>query len=199
MKEEQAIVPDVSNQGGPASLSDFEAIARRYRPGLVRFIFKRMRDYHMAEDLCQEVLYRAYRALDTLESPEKLQGWLYSVAFHVTVDWLRSQSVPRKVAAVKEWTRSLEVSTPSTEAVMVQRDEGMALQRDKVRLWRAVRKLPPIYRQVIELRYNEWRPIARISRMTGISEANIKVRLFRARYLLSKMCRHQDIRDRLCG
>jgi RNA polymerase sigma-70 factor (ECF subfamily) len=155
-----------------------------YKQSLTEFIFKRTRDYHIAEDLTQEAMLRAYRAMDTLESPLRARSWLYSIAYHVTVDWLRYQGAGKRTHVSEKSNPHAARTVPGIDRILIHREEKDQVKRKLDCLWNTVRKLPPRYRRVFELRYRRWHPISRISRKTGLSEGNVKVRLYRARRML---------------
>lgn len=150
-----------------------------YQPGLIRYLMRYTNDYHTAEDLSQEALYRAYTSLPTLDEPSNLKSWLYSIGFHITVDWLRNRFARKRssfTAPVKG----------CVDTLVSERGESEWAKEKADVLWSLVRELPPIYREVFEERYRSFRPIAQISRRIGVPEANVKVRLFRARRMLMK-------------
>ena len=63
-------------------MAAFEVIVERYEPKLVRFIYGLTHDREMAEDLCQEALVSAYRALSNAPPDLKLSPWLYKIALN---------------------------------------------------------------------------------------------------------------------
>jgi RNA polymerase sigma-70 factor (ECF subfamily) len=163
---------------------DFSRIAIRYRETLVKYLYKRIKDYHLAEDLSQEALFRAYNALPTLEDPARIKSWLYSIAYHVSVDWMRNQSAKKRSEPPCSDYPCREGGAPGSDEILMEREERIGHKREVDRLWGMVRELPLMYREVFELRYRTWRPIAQISSRIGIPEGNVKVRLFRARRML---------------
>ncbi|MHC4946600.1 MAG: RNA polymerase sigma factor [Planctomycetota bacterium] len=168
----------------------FLKIVIRHRGALVKYLYKRIKDYHLAEDLCQETLIRAYTALSTLEEPARIKSWLYSIAYHVSVDWLRNHSARKRSEMPSTDYPYQEGGVPGIDEILMEREEEAQRRREVERLWGMVRELPPIYREVFELRYRTWRPIAQISRRIGIPEGNVKVRLFRARRMLMNDLEH---------
>ncbi|MBU0755584.1 MAG: RNA polymerase sigma factor, partial [Planctomycetes bacterium] len=144
-------------------------------------------DYHLAEDLCQETLFRAFNALGTLESPDRIQSWLYSIAYHVSVDWIRTYSTRKRSPRAPDPADTRANIVSGTDELLIEREERVHQTRQVNKLWGKVRELPPIYKEIFELRYRRWRPIAHIAREIGLPEGNVKVRLFRARRLLMKI------------
>jgi len=63
-----------------------------YRPRIVRHIRTLVRNAADAEDLAQETLLRAHQRLDTLKEPAALGVWLYRIATHISLDFLRHVS-----------------------------------------------------------------------------------------------------------
>lgn len=54
----------------------------QYEPKLVRFIYGLTRERELAEDLCQDTLLSAYRALPNAPADLKLSAWLYKIALN---------------------------------------------------------------------------------------------------------------------
>jgi len=174
---------------------DFDEMVRIYKKSLTEYIFRRIRDYHIAEDLSQEALLRAYQAMHTLDSLVRIKSWLFSIAYHVTVDWLRYQAAGKRSGTLLSNPDYAEKIAPSTDKILIMCEENHLLQRRVDHLWTKVHELPPIYRKVFELRYRSWRPIAQISKKIGIPEGSVKVRLFRARRMLLKALNKGDLID----
>jgi len=184
MKHKQNI-DDNQDQNSSVRHEDFEKMIFLYQRELVDFIYKRTRDYHAAEDLCQETMIRAYRAMNTIESLARVKSWLYSIAYHVTIDWLRKQvNLKKKVASLRNGY--VVEADPSVFSRIICQENERTKKKEIDRLWYVIRDLPPIYRKVVELRYKKWRSIAKIAKMTSIPESNVKVRLFRARRMLAR-------------
>jgi len=157
-----------------------------YRPRLIRYLSRHTRDYHTAEDLCQETMFRAYTSLSSLDSRGRLKSWLYSIAYHVAVDWMRSRSTRKRAFTMMSRAIRDRDDGSGVESALIDREERDRIKEEVRRLWGLVRELPPIYREVFEERYRNWHPIAQISKRMGIPEGNVKVRLFRARRMIMK-------------
>lgn len=73
----------------------FEQLVTRFEPKLVRFIYGLVHDRELAEDLCQESLVSAYRALPNTPPDLKLSPWLYKIALNkVRSEKRRKQPLP---------------------------------------------------------------------------------------------------------
>src|SRR5512142_2922290 len=73
---------------GMDATSVFETYYRR----IDRYILSMIHDPRQADDLAQETFLHADRARDSLRDPGALGTWLYRIATHVSLDWLRKQA-----------------------------------------------------------------------------------------------------------
>ena len=58
----------------------FTALVKKYEKQIHTFVWKRVRDYHVAEEITQDTFLRAYEKLGTLRDPNRFSGWLYMIA-----------------------------------------------------------------------------------------------------------------------
>ena len=63
-----------------------------HQKALLGYVYKRVKDKHIAQDIVQEVYLKALEKQTTLRSPERLVGWLYTIAAHAIVDFYRAKS-----------------------------------------------------------------------------------------------------------
>ncbi len=110
-----------------------------YAPKLYRYIYHRLGDRALAEDLTSEVFARFLRARAT---PDNLAAFLYRMAHNLMVDYLRRH-------------QPLE---PLDEGLPAERGDPQALaemEMERVRLRRALARLTPEQQQVIVLKFLE--------------------------------------------
>lgn len=158
----------------------FEELVRRWAGRVLAVCHAHVRSSHLAEDLAQESLLRAYRALGTLAEPEKFGSWLRGIAVRACLDWLKSRPatlVP--FAALGEAVRADEV--PGREL-----DPDASLeQADEIqRLLSAVEALPAELSEVVMLYYYNDLTYHDLAQLLGIAPATVNARLTRARALL---------------
>ena len=162
-----------------------------FRSELVAYVQRRIGDFHAAEDLVQETLLRAYKARASLESSQALRGWLYRIAYHVTVDWTRRRVACRRVTRFYLSSSEAPSHAEGADAILLRKEARQALRRKVERLWDLAEELPSPYREVFHLRYRVDRSISEIARTLGIREGNVKVRLFRARKMVRTIVRRR--------
>jgi RNA polymerase sigma-70 factor, ECF subfamily len=132
----------------------------RYRTDVYRFLLRRTRNHHDAEELTQQVFADAAAAVTGAGPPRSMQAWLYVVAERRLADELR-----RRERAAK--TAELLVAEQAASG-----DPAHVLQD-------AVGHLPPRQRQLVELRVVEGRSYREIARVLGSNEGACKMRLSR--------------------
>ena len=134
----------------------------RYRMDVYRFLLRRTRDHHDAEELTQQVFADAATALSRASPPRSMQAWLYAVAERRLVDELRRRERFARVA-------ELLVAEPTVSSG----DTAHALED-------ALGRLPPAQRRLVVMRIVEGRSYREIAGVLDSNEAACKMRLSRA-------------------
>jgi RNA polymerase sigma-70 factor, ECF subfamily len=140
-----------------------------------------------AEDAAQEAFVKVYRNLHNFRGEAKFSTWVLSIARNEGLGWLRKRaSRPEEpLEPVLE-----DASGDFTPALLTDWREVPveALERQELRecLSQAVLKLPPIYRDVVQLRDIDELDVQETAAVLGVSAGSVKVRLHRARAMLQK-------------
>jgi RNA polymerase sigma-70 factor (ECF subfamily) len=155
----------------------FAQLVERYKAPVHSLAYRMLHNASDAEDAAQEIFVRAYTKLATFDRTRKFSTWLLSIASNYCIDVLR-----RRRATVVDLDE-VAFAVPSNEAG----PERSALDREQRQtIARAVAQLPETYRLVTILRYYHDLSYEEIEQVTGLSEATIKTRLFRARRQLEE-------------
>jgi RNA polymerase sigma-70 factor (ECF subfamily) len=141
-----------------------------------------------AEEIVQEAVLKAYRALGSFRGDSKFSTWLIKITLNEARMKLRRSKVGAEVS-LEDLTD--ESDGDYTPAILTDWREipSQALERKELReaLQRAVNELPQTYREVLVLRDIREMNIAETAQLLGISASSVKVRLFRARLLMQKI------------
>jgi RNA polymerase sigma-70 factor (ECF subfamily) len=157
----------------------------RYAEAIYRYLYRYLGDAEQAEDLTSEVFVKLLQVLNTRRAPnEHLQGWLYSVARNLAMDWFRKLAKGAPLP-LDEHTHLIEHS----DLVMDGDAPSSVFERRQTRqrLRAAICQLTADQRQVIWLRFGEGLKIAEVSEVTGKSEGAVKVLQHRAVKRLAKL------------
>lgn len=143
-----------------------------HRPRLIAAL-SRLVGLAEAEDLAHETLLRALSAVEGFRGEAALGTWLHRIGVNLAYDHLRRKDAPREVPADQEDASGLDAA-PSAEEGLDQRQMGNCVQQ-------LLAELPPQYRDVLLKADALDHTAAEIASAAGISTANAKIRLHRAR------------------
>src|SRR5690242_4215195 len=69
--------------------TSFALLLERHRGPVIHFLFRMVQHQPVAEELAQEVFLRVYRSRSTYEPTAKFTTWLFRIATHLALNWLR--------------------------------------------------------------------------------------------------------------
>jgi RNA polymerase sigma-70 factor, ECF subfamily len=141
-----------------------------------------------AEDVMQDALLKTFQHVATISEPEAFRTWLYSTVRNACLMKRRRRvgepsnfvSVERGIET-NEGTVRVDVADPS-RAIDQRLIDGWVDSR----LHQALKRLPPRYRMIVVMREIEGLSTKEVAAIAGVSEANVKTRLHRARLMLRK-------------
>lgn len=137
--------------------------------GLYRFILKNIKDVEKAEDVVQDSFEKLWRKSKEVRY-SKSKAYLFSTAYHAMIDVIRRE-------------KRMEDSGKEIPEVVSKERHYSDLQEI---LHHALQKLSTVQRTVILLRDYEGYSYAEIGEITGLSEAKVKVYIYRGRVFLKK-------------
>jgi RNA polymerase sigma-70 factor (ECF subfamily) len=149
----------------------WDELVARWHPRLWRFISRMLSDREEAEDVLQSAWLRIVRSLASLQEPERLGAWLYSIVRRTVADRLREQyrrPPPEAIGEVGDWDDGVE-----TLEVLDSIETGL-------------RGLHPVDREAVVLHYLEELSVADVAEVCGVPPGTIKSRLHRARTAIRK-------------
>lgn len=176
------LVKDALENGSQKAYSE---LLRYYRDPLYFTLLKMMKNPYDAEDLTIEAFGKAFRNLDKYTTDYAFSTWLFRIAINNCIDYLRRKNTAPQ--CVDEDFINLENSVGHGAcgySDFSQEESYMKKERVKMMHW-AVEQLRPKYRTLIELRYFQELSYEEIAQELHISMNNVKIQLFRAKYMLS--------------
>src|SRR5216683_2463392 len=69
--------------------ASFGLLLGKYRASVNHFLYRMVQDQAIAEELAQEVFLRVYRSRETYEPTAKFTTWLFRIATHLGLNWIR--------------------------------------------------------------------------------------------------------------
>ncbi|HEX4949298.1 MAG TPA: sigma-70 family RNA polymerase sigma factor [Blastocatellia bacterium] len=159
-------------------LRSFDVLALRYRNAVFR-VAQLYGNAELAEDIVQEALLIAFKALPTIEDPTKFASWLYAITRHAAMRM-------SKVESAKNQNRvDLDdlLLAQSTALARPFADES-TFETAWVRA--AIAELSEDYRLILQLRFYDEMSLKRIAKFLALPLSTVKWRLHRAKQLLKE-------------
>ena len=154
--------------------SAFGFLVDKYKGSVHALAYRKLGDFHTAEEITQDTFLKAYQKLSTLKDPARFPGWLYVIAARCCISWLRRNRVQvesfdnvKREMSAQSWTKYAD-----------------ARLREEVH--NALESLPESERTVLTLYYMAGMTCEEIGRFIGTSCGAIRDRLYRARIRLKE-------------
>jgi RNA polymerase sigma-70 factor (ECF subfamily) len=135
-------------------------------------------DKEVAEDLCQEAFIKLMERTNAIPDLDQSKFWLIRVVKNLSFNYEKKKG--REKAAFKKLTQLSTGVSDSGEKQVIEEEVRTDVQRALDALPYNFR-VPLVFREYADLSYKE------IAAILGISESNVKVRIFRARERLEKV------------
>ncbi len=161
----------------------FSKLVKKYQKSVHALAWRKIGDFHIAEDITQETFLKAYQKLSTLKEPQSFAGWLYVIAANYCSTWHRKKRL---------WTQSLENTNSAAlerttySGYIVAENERVAMETQREVVKKLFAKLQESERTVITLYYLGEMNYEEISKFLGVSVGTVKTRIYRARQRLKK-------------
>jgi RNA polymerase sigma-70 factor (ECF subfamily) len=139
-----------------------------------------------AEDVMQEALLKTFRYVRQIAEPDAFRTWLFTTVRNACLMKRRRRvGEPKHLVSVEQGRTiggekaTIEIPDDSRPA-----DQRLVDAWVGERLRKALDALPPLYRAIVVMREMEGLSTREVAQVTGLSEANVKTRLHRARVRL---------------
>jgi RNA polymerase sigma factor (sigma-70 family) len=155
----------------PATQNGFGTKYEEYFPRLFAYVYARVGNAHLAEDLVADVFERAFTKADSLRSDAAFSTWLFTIARNVIISHVRRSS--RETIVDPEVMREIAPARDSVETEVVMQEELREIAQ-------MVRTLPQREQDIISLKFDAELPNPQIAEIMGLSEPNVRVIIFRS-------------------
>lgn len=197
--QRQAIRMDDANlvrQAQQGQASAYEVLVGRWSARVIGYVRSKVGHVQVAEDLAQDSLLKAFRALDSLADPDRFGSWLLSIAHRSTLDWLKAKARTEvrftDLMAPSGNGRSTTQGGESRHRGAADRwasdvdrpDDIVARDEQREMLWHTIGELPEAQREVLMIYYYDDVTYKDLAEMLGVSSATINARLTKARATL---------------
>ena len=155
--------------------SQYNQCVELYADRLFRFAFSSLRNREQAEDVVQESFARVWEKVKTVDFT-KAKSYLFTTAHHTMIDQVRQRQRTSDIEEIATLADPKGIPYPDVNDI----------------LHKALATLPEAQRNALLLRDYEGYNYQEIGNITGMSEAQVKVNIFRARTALKNKLRSID-------
>ena len=148
------------------------------------FIMKKVHDENAADELTVSVFSKVLAKLDLYDENFQFKTWVLTIAQNSIIDYWRKKS------------RDVEDETENLDEVKNQfeksPEEIMISEQEEKKIFDTVAKMDHNYQKIIHLRFFEEKSIKEIAEELGLSVANTKVRIMRAKKVLAELLNENE-------
>jgi RNA polymerase sigma-70 factor, ECF subfamily len=158
--------------------SAFEKLYNSYFPKVYGFIFKRVGNREVTEDLVSEIFIKVFANLDKYVGRGLPFGaWLFRIANNNLIDHYRREGKRPKVDIEA-------IAPPKDEKMNV--SEQTQVELDRALVNKVIKEMPKKYQEILQLKYFAEMSYEEIAGVLKITENNARVKLFRALKVFQK-------------
>jgi len=158
------------------TISEYNQCVDAHADAVYRFILKHVKDKDNAKDIVQDTYEKMWIKVETIDA-SKSKSYLFTAAYHTLIDFTRKQ---------KKQTNFSEVDFNAHSHTKQYSDIKEILNA-------GLDQLPEIQKSVILLRDYEGYDYIEIGKITGLTESQVKVYIFRARNFLKNYIGRMEV------
>ena len=156
----------------------FTALVRKHQKSVHALAWRKVGDFHFAEEITQDAFLRAYEYLSTLKDPSQFSGWLYVITDRLCKNWLQNKK--SDIQSLED-VPVIKMQKASYDRYMSEQNEQEAHAHRQELVRNLLAKLPESERTVMTLYYLGEMTAKEIGNFLGVSVNTITSRLSRAR------------------
>ena len=158
--------------------SSFADLIDRHRAPVIHFLYRMIQNQAVSEELAQEVFLRVYRSRSTYEPTAKFTTWLFRIATHLALNWIRDGKNEKSQESLdKETTEGATRQIPDRGRTV---EQELLYQARLAEVRRAIETLPAKQRAAVLMHKYEEMEYTQIANVLECSESAVKSLLFRA-------------------
>lgn len=168
-----------------AALEAFGDKYRTYFPRVFAYVYARVGNVTVTEDLVSEVFERAFTKAESLRSEAAYTTWLFTIARNVIISHSRRNG--RETVVDPEVMQEIAPHSASVETQVLKQEQMQDLAR-------LVREFPQREQDIVSLKFDAELSNAQIAQIMGLSEPNVRVIIFRTLKKLREMLAREAAR-----
>lgn len=152
----------------------FAILVDRYKNMVFTLSVKMLQSREEAEEAAQDTFLKVYKSIEKFKSESKFSTWLYKVTYNTCLDRLKSKKRSLLQTSVDDFEEKDVISFTNVLDAIESRERKQMIQK-------CLDQLPAEDRFLLTLYYFQENSLKEISKIMGINENNLKIRLYRSR------------------
>ena len=161
----------------------FAELVEKYQKQVHALVWRKIGDFHIAEELTQDTFLRAYQKLVTLKQSQSFASWLYVIATNRCNSWLHKKN---RRTELRTDIDTIQPEKMTYSAYVHEENQRFAIEAQREVVKKLLAKLEESERTVMTLHYFGEMSCSEIGTFMGVSTNTIKSRLRRAQQRLQK-------------
>jgi RNA polymerase sigma-70 factor, ECF subfamily len=158
--------------------TSFALLLERHRGPVVNFLHRMVQNRAISEELAQEVFLRVYRSRESYEPTAKFTTWLFRIATHLALNWIRDHKKDRHIESLNEELLDGVERQVADQQVSIEHELVYEVKLKEVR--QAIESLPEKQRAAVLMHKYQGLEYTQIAGGLRCSESAVKSLLFRA-------------------
>ena len=164
----------------------FSVLVNKYQKQVHALAWRKIGDFHIAEEITQDTFLKAYKKLPTLKEPQRFDSWLYVIAANRCSSWLRKKRLWTQPIEALEETDNEQIQNATYSGYVAAENERTTAEAQREVVKKLLARLQESERTIITLHYFGEMSCTEIGTFLGVSANTIKSRLRRAQQRLKK-------------
>jgi RNA polymerase sigma-70 factor, ECF subfamily len=158
--------------------ASFALLLERHRAAVIHFLYRMVQNQAIAEELAQDVFLRVYRSRTSYEPTAKFTTWLFRIATHLALNWIRDGKHEKAHDSLDD--------DPRDGTTRQLPDRGASVEQSLLRdarfreIRQAIEALPDKQRAAVLMHKYDEMEYSQIATVLSCSESAVKSLLFRA-------------------
>jgi RNA polymerase sigma-70 factor (ECF subfamily) len=158
--------------------ASFGLLLDKHRSPVIHFLYRMVQNQAVAEELAQEVFLRVYKSRSSYEPTAKFTTWLFRIASHLALNWIRDGRNEKRQASLDEESPDGTAKQVPDRSKTVEQELVYQAKLSEVR--QAIESLPAKQKAAVMMHKFQEMEYVQIADVLSCSESAVKSLLFRA-------------------
>jgi len=152
----------------------FSTLVARYQSLVYTIVIRIVKNKELAEEVAQDSFVKAYQSINKFRGDSKFSTWLYTIAYRKSLDAIKKE---KRIV-------SSELIEDISEGQIEQVGDALGYLQDQERkqvIKQSIMRLPEDEATIVTLFYFEEKSVKEIVEIVGLSQDNVKIKLYRSR------------------